>query len=111
MSKADNDGGFEELLRRIRDKEHPKYGVLSWDGIHRVITATECFEREPGEPDAVVRGRALRYLMSLTEQERAAVEVEVSFRNDVPVGLKMKARTNDLNPQRLEELKRAAGIP
>lgn len=96
---------FERLLERIRNKEHPSYGTLTWDGQSRMITTTVQFEANGVvEPDEVVRQRALRYLEALSEDEREIVEVEVVFRAKKPVRAVLKAQTGQLSAARLREL-------
>lgn len=102
--------GFEALLERIRNQEHPAYGALSWDGRSREITETVQFEGNVGEADDVVRARALRYLEGLNEAERAAAEIDIVFREKRPVRAIVRAQTSELSPARLRELKERAGL-
>jgi len=102
---------FESLLERIRERHHPEYGMISWNGETREITVTVQFERNGyQEEDEVVRARALRYLEALTPEEREAAAVDVFFRDRKPVRAILKAGTGELSLERLQELKERAGL-
>jgi hypothetical protein len=102
---------FEALLDRIRRGEHPAYGELSWNGQSRQVTVTVAFESNGcPEADEVVRARALRYLESLTPEERAAAELDIVFRDRKPVRAVLRAGTGELSMERLKELQKTAGI-
>lgn len=100
---------FEMLLERIRTGDHPDYGLISWDGTSRQVTVTVQFEGN-GEPDEVIRERAVRYLEGLTAEERAVAEVDVVFREKKPVRAILRAQTGELSAERLRELSRRAGL-
>jgi hypothetical protein len=105
------DEGFEAFLDRIRNQDHPDFGQLSWNGRTRQVTETVQFEANGcPEGDEVVRERALRYLQTLTEEERAAAELDVVFRERRPVRAVLRARTSELSPERLKEIRRQAGL-
>lgn len=101
---------FEAFLERIRQKNHPEYGMLSWNGQKRQVTVTVQFDGNGSDDDAVIRARALRYLESLTPGERAIVELDVSFREGKPVKAILRAGTGDLPSERLRELAQRAGL-
>lgn len=99
---------FEALLERIRNREHPEYGTIAWDGERREVQVTVTFERGGvEESDAAVRARALRYLESLTAEEKELVDVQVTFRAGRPVKAVLRAGTGELSAQRLREMARA----
>lgn len=109
----DNEDGFQVLLEQIRAKEKklPRYGSVKWDGITRERTETYQFERNGlVEPDEVIRERALRFLEGLTPEERAVVEMEITFRDETPVRAIMKVQTGELSAERLKELRERAGL-
>lgn len=104
-------GAFGELLDRIRAREHPDYGSISWDGQSRAFTITVQFERNGFvEEDDLVRERALKYLGGLTPEEQAAADIEVILKNGVPVRAVLKGHTSELDPARLRELERRIGL-
>jgi hypothetical protein len=103
----DIEDGFDQLLDRIRAKEHPQYGSLSWDGESREVTVTVQFENGRQEDPEAVRARALRYLASLTPEERQSLQVDVQMRDGTPVRAVLKGRTNALSPERLRALSEA----
>jgi hypothetical protein len=108
---SDCEDGFQALLERIRRKEHPEFGSLSWNGQSRQITETVIFETNGvPEPDEVIRDRALRYLEGLTPKEQAVAEVNVIFKGKTPVRAIMRAQTAELSPERLKELRQQAGL-
>jgi hypothetical protein len=102
--------GFEALLTRIRDGNHPDYGTLSWDGQTRQVTVTIQFDGNGIEDKAMLRQRALRYLASLTAEERATIDMEITFREGKPVKAVLRGATGDLSPERLRELAQRAGL-
>lgn len=111
MANRNRQDEFETLLKRIRERDHPDYGMISWDGDTRRVTVTVQFERNgcPDE-DVVVRARALQYLEALTAEERAVAEVDVVFRDKKPVRAILKAKTGELSVKRLKELQEGAGL-
>jgi hypothetical protein len=109
MNGVDQDE-FEALLARIRDGKHPNYGTLSWDGQRRLITVTVQFDGNGVEDKAVLRQRALRYLASLTKEERETIDMEITFRDGLPVKAVFRGATGDLSPERLKELADRAGL-
>lgn len=105
------DDGFQALLERIRNRQHPAYGSLIWNGESRQIMETVLFEGNGvTESDEVVRARALRYLEGLTAEERAVANMEIIFRDEKPVRAVLKAQTGELSPDRLAELRKRAGL-
>lgn len=100
---------FEALLERIRQGNHPEYGALSWDGQRRQMEITVTFDSD-GASEEVVRRRALRYLESLSPEERALMTVEVVFREGSPRRATLRAQTGTLPGWRLDELRQKAGI-
>lgn len=110
-SMSDHEEGFQALLDRIRHKNHPEFGSLSWNGQSRQITETVVFENNGVmEPDEVIRARALRYLEGLTPEEQAVAEVSIVFRGKTPVRAVLRAQTAELSPERLRDLRRQAGL-
>jgi hypothetical protein len=108
---GDDRDPFDVMLDRIRAKAHPEYGSLSWDGQCRKVTETVAFEETGAkEPDEVVRQRALRFLESLSPEERAIAEVEVTFRDGRPVRAMLRAGTGTLSAARLKELRKKVGL-
>ncbi len=108
---SDHEEGFQALLDRIRHKNHPEFGSLSWNGQSRQITETVVFENNGVmEPDEVIRARALRYLEGLTPEEQAVAEVSIVFRGKTPVRAVLRAQTAELSPERLRDLRRQAGL-
>jgi hypothetical protein len=101
---------FDVLLERIRQKNHPEFGMLSWSGQKRQVTVTIQFDGNGCDDDAVIRARALRYLESLTPEERAIIDLDVSFREGKPVKVVLRAGTGDLPAERLRELAQRAGL-
>jgi hypothetical protein len=101
---------FEALLARIRNKNHPQYGTISWNGQTREITVTIQFDGNGVEDDATVRQRALRYLESLTKEEREIINLDINFRDFKPVKAILRAGTGDLPTERLRELAARAGL-
>lgn len=97
---------FERLLERIRHKEHPEFGTLTWDRQTREFHITVTFERN-GEPDPMVRARALRYLESLSEEERDLVDIDIGFRQGTPVKATVHVDTGALTASRLRKLSQA----
>jgi hypothetical protein len=98
---------FEALLERIRQSDHPDYGVLAWDGQRRRFSITVTFERVQTEPDEVVRRRALRYLEALSPEERELLDIDVAFRDGKPVRATLHTDTGMLSTKRLRELSQA----
>ena len=97
---------FERILERLANGDYPDYGSLYWDGEHRTVELTVLFDDGSGASDDVVRRRALRYLESLTPEERAAVKLEVSFRDHRPVRAVVRAQSGQFSAARLRELAR-----
>ena len=97
---------FELLLARIREGRHPDYGTLVWNGEQRAFSITVVFECED-EADEVVRERAVRYLESLTKEERRLVNIDVAFREGRPVRATLRTGTGILSSERLRELSNA----
>jgi len=95
---------YAKLLERIRTGDLPAYGKLSWDGRRRQVEITAQFDEGDGASDEVVRRRALRYLESLTPEERAVVDMEIEVRDGRPVRARLKAKTGAFSAQRLREL-------
>jgi hypothetical protein len=101
---------FEKFLDRLRNKNHPQYGTISWNGRTREITVTIQFDGNGVEDDATIRQRALRYLESLTREEREIINLDVSLREGKPVKAILRAGTGDLSIERLRELAARAGL-
>jgi hypothetical protein len=109
MNGVDRDE-FEAFLARIRDGKHPEFGTLSWDGQRRQITVTVQFDANGVEDKARSRQQALRYLASLTQEERETIDMEITFREGRPVKAVLRGATGDLSPERLKELAERAGL-
>lgn len=100
---------FEQLLERIRQREHPEYGSITWDGHRRSFEVSVQFARSGvAEDEGVIRARALRYLGSLSKREREAARIDIQLRCGVPVRAVLRGNTGDLDPERLRELERRA---
>lgn len=100
---------FEQLLRRIREREHPHHGAITWDGRQRTFEISVQFTRNGQAEDAeIIRLRALRYLGGLTETEREAAHIDIQLKDGIPVRAVLKGNTSDLNPERLKRLEQQA---
>lgn len=104
------DDGFQALLRKIQEDNLPDYGSLRLSGEGRQITETFQLQR-PGEERAAAKGRLLRYLEQLTEDERAAAEIEIGTKGGAPYLLTIKGKTGDLPAARLQALRERAESP
>lgn len=103
---------FDELLDAIRANERtpPDRGSINWDGKERSYEIIIDFQQNgQTEPPEIVRSRALAFLEGLTPEQRRA-QLNIRYRNGVPVSALFRGTTKELDPKRLNQMKDRLGL-